>query len=119
MAEEKFIHIVDDDYLSGDRYNFILNKKIIDKKSGAESYRPYAYYGRIEHVFKGLVNHNLAGNVELLNNIQTITKKMEEISQRLEFAVKELRDTKKEYTKGDPFEDLDIDEEETEEEDDI
>ena len=85
MAEEKYIKITDDYYLSTDRYNFIISKKLNCKdKNGENVMKNEAYYGSLEGVFTGLSERFILENPNLLlTNIEKVLEKITELKDSL------------------------------------
>lgn len=64
-------------YLDTDACNYILLERSIvkDEKSknyGKESFRNVAYYGNLETLYKAIIEKEIKGNIELLNNIKKV-----------------------------------------------
>lgn len=64
-------------YLDTDACNYILLERSIvkDKKSknyGKETFKNIAYYGNLETLYKGIIEKEIKGNIELLNNIKKV-----------------------------------------------
>ena len=50
----KIIHVIDDYYIQGSRYDYTLSKKVLNKKTGKYLYRILGYYGDIPSAIEGL-----------------------------------------------------------------
>ena len=64
-------------YLDTDTYNYILLERSIvkDEKSknyGKETFKNIAYYGNLETLYKAIIEKEIKGNIELLNNIEKV-----------------------------------------------
>lgn len=80
METEKYIHITDDYYLSTDKYNFIISKKLTcTDKAGNPIMRNEAYCGSLESLYKILSERYIKEYSDLLLNIDAAAKKIEEM----------------------------------------
>lgn len=113
------IHIVDNIYLSVEPCNYILNKKSVDKKTGEEKYTAFAYFSKIDCLYRSLINRKLTENEELIKNLKATIQYMDTVSRNLQSALEEMIKYKPKESSGDPFEDIEDNEIENNEEDDI
>ena len=69
-------------YLDSDSCNLILIKKNITEKGenkGKEYYKNIGYFGNLKSLYKEIIEREIKMDLELLNNIEKITKMIDEI----------------------------------------
>ena len=77
------IHIEGDYYLDSDRYQFIINRKMVNKKTGKEYFNPVAFCGNLFQVKNWLFNEEIRDNIEILKNIEECVKLSNSIDKSL------------------------------------
>lgn len=69
-------------YLDSDNYNLILCEKKTAKKGknqGQEYYEQIGFYGRIEDLYKAIVEREIKSDLDILDNIQKVVDLINEI----------------------------------------
>lgn len=69
-------------YLDSDTYSLILCEKKTAKKGknqGQEYYEQIGFYGRIEDVYKAIVEKEIKSDLDILDNIQKVVDLINEI----------------------------------------
>lgn len=90
--EENVYDLGDGVYLSTDKFNFILNKKITTNKStGATAYIPYSFFGNLEQLYKALVNQKFRDNPDLLFNLEEANKLIDKNCKKLQEISKSIK----------------------------
>lgn len=77
------IHIEGDYYLDSDRYQFIINRKMVNKKTGEEYFNPVAFCGNLFQVKNWLFNEEIRNDLQILKNIEECVKLSNSIDKSL------------------------------------
>ena len=90
--EEKVYDLGDGIYLSTDKYNFILNKKIITNKArGETTYLSYAYFGNLEQLYKSLIQQKFKETPSLLFNLEEAIKVIDKNCEKIKEVSKNIK----------------------------
>lgn len=95
LKKENFYKVIDlnEKYaIRTDPYCLILSEKKINKNNGEEYYKNIGYYGKVEHILKDIIEKEIKADLDLLKNMEEISKMIKEIEVNAEKGMDDINE---------------------------